>query len=85
MTNDPVALRALKNPAKWMLCCPECGEGFTLQSMLDADPNRQLSAIDLRSCVCHRHPLTLMVLRPIKFNIKDVLFMFAIYFRLLKA
>jgi hypothetical protein len=76
MKNDPVALRALKYPANWMLCCPECGERVTLQKLLDANPNRQISTIELRSFSCPHNPLILMVLRPTKFNIKDALFLF---------
>ena len=75
MTNDPVASRALKHPANWMLWCPECNERVTLRELLDANPKQQLSEIDLRSFSCPHNPLVLMVLRPIKFNIMDALFL----------
>lgn len=73
MVKDPVALRALKHPADWMLCCPQCNERVTIQQLLGGNPNWQISEIELRSCVCPHHPTILMVLRPTKFNIKDAL------------
>lgn len=76
MTNDPVAVRALKHPSNWMLWCPECNERITLQKLIEANPKQQISAIDLRSFSCPHNPLILMVLRPTKFNIKDALFLF---------
>jgi hypothetical protein len=74
MTNDPIARRALEDPANWMLWCPECGEEFTLKKLLDADPNWQLSETDLRTFVCPNDLVTRMVLKPTKSNIGDTLF-----------
>lgn len=74
MANDPVARRALEDPANWMLWCPECGKRLILKEMFGADPNWQPSETDLRRFVCPHDLVTHMVLRPTKSNIKDISF-----------
>jgi hypothetical protein len=70
-SKDPVLLRAAKEPSRWELICPECGLRVNVLVLLGDDGDISV----LRNMICPRHPLTFMVLKPIRSNLGGLLFL----------
>lgn len=68
---DRMLLRVIKEPRQWELMCPECNERVNVFTLLESGSN----PATLREFVCYRHPLCFMVLKPIRSNIRGLLFL----------
>jgi hypothetical protein len=72
VTDYPLLSRAMKQPAKWEMWCPKCGERVNVQKLLEADAHWDATSLRYLSCP---HCLSQMVPKPTRFNVKDFLFL----------